>query len=39
MLDAATFFGLGHVFAETMKGNIVFLAFTVGARSSFWPSP
>src|SRR6201999_4302842 len=32
MLDAATFLGLGHVFAETMNGNIVFLAFTVGAH-------
>jgi uncharacterized membrane protein YoaK (UPF0700 family) len=32
MLDAATFLGLGHVFAETMNGNIVLLAFTVGAR-------
>jgi uncharacterized membrane protein YoaK (UPF0700 family) len=32
MLDAATFLGLGHVFAETMNGNIVFLAFTAGTR-------
>jgi uncharacterized membrane protein YoaK (UPF0700 family) len=32
MLDAATFLGLGHVFAETMNGNIVLLAFTVGTR-------
>jgi hypothetical protein len=32
MLDAATFLGLGHVFAETMNGNIVFPAFTAGAR-------
>jgi len=32
MLDAATFLGLGHVFAETMNGNIVLLAFTVGAH-------
>jgi uncharacterized membrane protein YoaK (UPF0700 family) len=32
MLDAATFLGLSHVFAETMNGNIVFLAFTAGAR-------
>ena len=30
MLDAATFLNLGHVFAETMNGNIVFLAFTAG---------
>lgn len=35
MLDAATFLGLGHVFAETMNGNIVFLAFTVGTRGIF----
>ena len=34
MLDAATFLGLGHVFAETMNGNIVFLAFTAGARGA-----
>jgi uncharacterized membrane protein YoaK (UPF0700 family) len=32
MLDAATFLGLGHVFAETMNGNIVFLAFTVATH-------
>ena len=32
MLDAATFLGLGHVFAETMNGNIVLLAFTWAAR-------
>ncbi len=32
ILDAATFLGLGPVFAETMNGNIVFLAFTVGAH-------
>jgi uncharacterized membrane protein YoaK (UPF0700 family) len=32
MLDAATFLGLGHVFAETMNGNIVLLAFTVGTH-------
>jgi uncharacterized membrane protein YoaK (UPF0700 family) len=32
MLDAATFLGLGHVFAETMNGNIVFLAFTLGTH-------
>jgi Protein of unknown function (DUF1275) len=32
MLDAATFLGLGHVFAETMNGNIVFLAFAVAAH-------
>ena len=32
ILDAATFLGLGHVFAETMNGNIVLLAFTVGTR-------
>ena len=32
MLDAATFLGLGHVFAETMNGNIVLLAFTLGGR-------
>lgn len=32
LLDAATFLGLGHVFAETMNGNIVLLAFTVGTR-------
>ena len=32
MLDAASFLGLGHVFAETMNGNIVLLAFTVGTR-------
>jgi uncharacterized membrane protein YoaK (UPF0700 family) len=34
MLDAATFLGLGHVFAETMNGNIVLLAFTAGARGA-----
>jgi uncharacterized membrane protein YoaK (UPF0700 family) len=32
MLNAATFLGLGHVFAETMNGNIVFLAFTAGTH-------
>jgi uncharacterized membrane protein YoaK (UPF0700 family) len=32
MLDAATFLGLGHVFAETMNGNIVFLALTLGTH-------
>ncbi|MBV9093091.1 MAG: DUF1275 domain-containing protein [Streptosporangiaceae bacterium] len=31
MLDAASFLGLGHVFVEIMTGNIVLLAFTVGA--------
>ena len=34
MLDAATFLGLGHVFAETMNGNIVFLAFAAGAHGA-----
>ena len=32
MLDAATFLGLGHVFAETVNGNLVLLAFTIGTR-------
>lgn len=30
MLDAACFLGLGHVFAEIMTGNLVYLAFAVG---------
>lgn len=34
MLDAATFLGLGHAFVETMTGNILLLAFTVGARAA-----
>jgi uncharacterized membrane protein YoaK (UPF0700 family) len=40
MLDAATFLGLGHVFAETMNGNIVLLAFIVGTHglSSLHPA-
>jgi uncharacterized membrane protein YoaK (UPF0700 family) len=33
MLDAATFLGLGFVFVELMTGNIVLLAFSVGARA------
>src|SRR5437763_8050031 len=32
MLDAATFLGLGLVFVETMTGNILLLAFSVGTR-------
>lgn len=31
MLDAATFLKLGEVFVETMTGNIVLLAFSLGA--------
>jgi uncharacterized membrane protein YoaK (UPF0700 family) len=30
LLDSATFLGLGHAFVETMTGNILLLAFTVG---------
>jgi uncharacterized membrane protein YoaK (UPF0700 family) len=32
LLDAASFLGLGHVFVETMTGNVIFLAFTVGSN-------
>ena len=38
MLDAATFLGLGHAFVETMTGNILLLAFTVGARAGGEPA-
>lgn len=34
MLDAATFLKLGHTFVETMTGNILLLAFTVGVRGT-----
>jgi len=30
LLDSATFLGLGHAFVETMTGNILLLAFTLG---------
>jgi len=32
MLDAASFLGLGHIFVETMTGNILFFAFSLGTR-------
>jgi len=38
LLDAATFLRLGHAFVETMTGNIVLLAFTVGARGAGAPA-
>ena len=38
MLDAATFLGLGHAFVETMTGNILLLAFTVGVRAGGEPA-
>ena len=38
MLDAATFLGLGHTFVETMTGNILLLAFAVGARAGGEPA-
>jgi uncharacterized membrane protein YoaK (UPF0700 family) len=38
ILDAATFLGLGHAFVETMTGNILLLAFTVGARAAAEPT-
>ena len=31
MLDAACYLGMGQVFAEVMTGNLVFLAFSIGA--------
>ncbi len=34
LLDAASFLGLGQVFVEIMTGNIVLLAFSVGARGA-----
>jgi uncharacterized membrane protein YoaK (UPF0700 family) len=40
LLDAASFLGLGHVFVETMTGNVIFLAFTVGVGGTeFLPYP
>ena len=39
MLDAATFLKLGHAFVETMTGNILLLAFTVGVRATGQPAP
>jgi uncharacterized membrane protein YoaK (UPF0700 family) len=38
MLDAATFLGLGHTFVETMTGNILLLAFTLGTRAGGQPA-
>jgi hypothetical protein len=43
MLDTASFLGLGLIFVETMTGNILLLAFSLGVRgtgnqfSSFFP--
>ncbi len=34
VLDAACFLGLGHVFAEIMTGNLVYLAFAIGTKGS-----
>ena len=34
MLDAASFLGLGLIFVETMTGNILLLAFSVGLRGA-----
>jgi uncharacterized membrane protein YoaK (UPF0700 family) len=31
LIDAACFLALGHVFAEIMTGNLLFLCFTIGA--------
>ena len=38
MLDAATFLGLGHAFVETMTGNILLLAITVGVHAGGNPA-
>ncbi len=37
LLDAASFLGLGHVFVETMTGNVIFLAFAVGTNGRGFP--
>jgi uncharacterized membrane protein YoaK (UPF0700 family) len=34
MLDAASFLGLGLIFVETMTGNILLLAFSLGVRGT-----
>lgn len=34
MLDAASFLGLGLIFVETMTGNILLLAFSLGVRDT-----
>ncbi|HZD65251.1 MAG TPA: YoaK family protein [Acidimicrobiales bacterium] len=38
LLDAASFLGLGQVFVEIMTGNLVFLAFVVGASGLAGPA-
>ncbi|HXA30153.1 MAG TPA: YoaK family protein [Candidatus Angelobacter sp.] len=35
MVDAACYFGLGHVFTANMTGNVVFLGFALGGASGF----
>jgi uncharacterized membrane protein YoaK (UPF0700 family) len=35
LLDAASFLGLGLIFVETMTGNILLLAFSLGVRGTF----
>lgn len=34
ILDAACFLGLGHVFAEIMTGNLVYLTFAIGSTGT-----
>lgn len=34
ILDAAAFLGLGHVFAEIMTGNLVYLTFALGSTGT-----
>jgi uncharacterized membrane protein YoaK (UPF0700 family) len=34
ILDAACFLGLGHVFAEIMTGNLVYLTFAIGSAGT-----
>ena len=35
LLDAACYLSLGHVFAEIMTGNLLFLAFHIGKQGAF----
>ncbi len=39
LLDAACFLGLGHVFAEIMTGNLVYLCFAIGDHGSYPIAP
>ena len=38
LVDAVSYFGLGHVFVANMTGNVVFLGFAVADAADFWIS-